>query len=98
MIQAAGHFPGAMDWFPEPVLNSIERHPVIMIFDTKTHAKTELMLRRAAVELSQADVVMRSLIERVGRCELSLARRRHYFRALVEAIIYQQLAGKAAAA
>ena len=69
-----------------------------MIFDTKTHAKTELSLRRAAVELSQADSVMGSVIERVGRCELSLAKRRNYFRALVETIIYQQLAGKAAAA
>jgi DNA-3-methyladenine glycosylase II len=69
-----------------------------MIFDTKTHAKTELILRRAAVDLSQADTVMGSLVERIGPCELSLARRRHYFRALVEAIIYQQLAGKAAAA
>jgi DNA-3-methyladenine glycosylase II len=69
-----------------------------MIFDTKTHAKSELILRRAAVELSQADAVMGSLIERIGPCKLSLARRGHYFRALVEAIIYQQLAGKAAAA
>jgi DNA-3-methyladenine glycosylase II len=69
-----------------------------MIFDTKTHAKTELILRRAAVELSQADTVMGSLIERIGPCELSLTRRGHYFRALVEAIVYQQLAGQAAAA
>jgi DNA-3-methyladenine glycosylase II len=69
-----------------------------MIFDTKTHAKTELILRRAAVHLSRADAVMGSLIERIGPCEISLARRRHYFRALVEAIVYQQLAGKAAAA
>jgi DNA-3-methyladenine glycosylase II len=87
-----------MDSFPDFMLNSMSRHPVIMIFDTKTHAKTELILRRAAVELSRADMVMGSLIEQIGRCELSLARRRHYFRALVEAIIYQQLAGKAAAA
>jgi DNA-3-methyladenine glycosylase II len=69
-----------------------------MIFDTKTHARAEALLRRAAEELSQADATMAELIRRIGPCHLGMSRRRHYFRSLVEAIVYQQLAGKAAAA
>src|SRR5581483_4307066 len=69
-----------------------------MIFDTRTHSSTEQFLERAAEELSRADAVMARLIERIGPCQLGLPKRNHYFASLVEAIIYQQLAGKAAAA
>lgn len=69
-----------------------------MIFDTKMHSKTELLLRRAAQELSRTDPTLAGIIRRVGPCQLRMARRNHYLRSLVEAIIYQQLAGKAAAA
>lgn len=69
-----------------------------MIFDTKTHRTTEGRLRQAAEELSKADSVMAGLIGRIGPCRLGLPKRNHYFASLVEAIIYQQLAGKAAAA
>jgi len=56
------------------------------------------MMRQAAEELAQADSVMAGLIVRIGPCQLGLPKRNHYFASLVEAIIYQQLAGKAAAA
>ncbi len=69
-----------------------------MIFDTKTHLKTEPFLRNAAAELAGADPVMAALVARIGPCQLAMARRNHYFRSLVEAIVYQQLAGSAAAA
>jgi 3-methyladenine DNA glycosylase/8-oxoguanine DNA glycosylase len=39
---------------------------------------------------------MQQLIEKIGPCQLSMTWRSHYFRALVEAILYQQLSGKAA--
>ena len=68
-----------------------------MIFDTKRHPRTESFLEQAARELSQADPALQKLIGRIGPCELGMTRRRHYFPALVEAIIYQQLTGKAAA-
>ena len=67
-----------------------------MIFDTQRHPRTESLLDQAMRELSQADPMLDSLIRRVGPCELGMTRRRHYFPALVEAIIHQQLSGKAA--
>lgn len=69
----------------------------VMIFDTKRHAKTEVLVEKAAAALSQADPVMAGVIGRVGPCQLGMQRRKQYFRSLVEAIIYQQLTGKAAA-
>ena len=41
---------------------------------------------------------MAGMIQRIGPCRHGMARRNHYFRSLVEAIIFQQLAGKAATA
>ena len=67
-----------------------------MIFDTKRHPRTESFLEQAARELSQADPALQKLIRKIGPCELGMTRRRHYFPALVEAIIHQQLSGKAA--
>ncbi|MBI3895081.1 MAG: DNA-3-methyladenine glycosylase 2 family protein [Acidobacteria bacterium] len=67
-----------------------------MIFETKRHPRTELFLKKAARELSQADPVMDGLIRQVGPCHLGLRRRNHYFPHLVEAILYQQLTAKAA--
>jgi DNA-3-methyladenine glycosylase II len=46
--------------------------------------------------LKKRDPILRSVIERVGRCELHLERESNQFGALVDAIIYQQLAYKAA--
>jgi len=68
-----------------------------MIFDTKKHPKTELLLRQAVRKLSEADPVLGGLIRQIGPCGLGMTRRNHYFASLVEAIIYQQLTAKAAA-
>jgi DNA-3-methyladenine glycosylase II len=51
---------------------------------------------KAIRHLKKCDRVLRSVIERVGRCELHLECEPHQFGALVDAIIYQQLAYKAA--
>ncbi|MSO19944.1 MAG: DNA-3-methyladenine glycosylase 2 family protein [Acidobacteria bacterium] len=72
-----------------------------MIFDTRRNIRMEGLLDEAVTELSRADKVMAGLIARIGPCQLGLTQsgkpgRSHYFRALVEAIIYQQLSGKAA--
>lgn len=67
-----------------------------MIFDDKLNVQSAVLLRTAARELAQADAVMAAIIRQVGPCQLRMTWRRHYFRALVEAIIYQQLSGKAA--
>jgi 3-methyladenine DNA glycosylase/8-oxoguanine DNA glycosylase len=68
-----------------------------MIFEVKRHPRTESLLEQAVRELSQSDTAMERLIRRVGPCELPMKRRGQYFPALVEAIVYQQLSGKAAA-
>jgi DNA-3-methyladenine glycosylase II len=55
------------------------------------------MSHRAAVRhLKRVDPVMRRIIERVGACRLVERHQPNRFRALVEAIIYQQLAWQAA--
>jgi 3-methyladenine DNA glycosylase/8-oxoguanine DNA glycosylase len=41
---------------------------------------------------------MGRLIQQVGECQLRMTGRSHYFRALVESILYQQLSGMAAGA
>src|SRR3954470_4014470 len=69
-----------------------------MIFDTRTHLSTDEFFRQAADELSRADEVMAAMIARIGPCQLGKPKRNHYFASLVETIIYQQLAGRAAAA
>ncbi len=50
----------------------------------------------ATRHLKKSDPVLRSVIAKVGRCELHLERESNQFGALVDAIIYQQLAYKAA--
>ncbi len=53
----------------------------------------------ATAALAERDAAMAELVERVGPC--TLVRRRHpggYFAALARAVVYQQLAGRAAAA
>jgi 3-methyladenine DNA glycosylase/8-oxoguanine DNA glycosylase len=67
-----------------------------MIFTTRKHVRSAEVLALAQRELSAADPAMARIIERVGPCKLRMTWRSHYFRALVEAIIYQQLSGKAA--
>ena len=67
-----------------------------MIFDTRHHTASEAFLAAAAGALAEADPALARIIARVGPCRLRMTWRSHYFRALVEAIIYQQLSGKAA--
>ncbi len=52
---------------------------------------------RAERILSQRDPVLAEIITRYGPCGLALAQREDPFRAIVEAIVWQQLSGKAAA-
>ena len=52
---------------------------------------------RAAEEVARRDRVMRQFMKRAGRFRLAVPRTDH-FNALVESILYQQLAGAAAAA
>jgi 3-methyladenine DNA glycosylase/8-oxoguanine DNA glycosylase len=54
-------------------------------------------LRRATLHLRRADHVLAAIIARVGPCRFQVDRRGGPFAALVEAIVYQQLNGKAAA-
>jgi len=51
-------------------------------------------MRKATVHLRKADPVMRTIIERVGACRMQFSRPE--FHSLAEAIVYQQLNGKAA--
>lgn len=51
-------------------------------------------MRRAVRHLKQADPIMRAIIERVGPCRMEFGE--PTFHSLAEAIIYQQLNGKAA--
>src|SRR3970040_312334 len=67
-----------------------------MIFDDKSNVRAAGLLETAARKLAQSDPAMAAIIERVGPCQLRMTWRSHYFRALVEAIIFQQLSGKAA--
>src|SRR3989441_6372822 len=51
-------------------------------------------MRKAVLHLSQSDPVMRAIIKRVGPCRMEYGEPE--FHSLAEAIIYQQLNGKAA--
>src|SRR5437764_5688974 len=51
-------------------------------------------MRKAVLHLSQSDPVMRAIIERVGPCRMEFGLPE--FHSLAEAIVYQQLNGKAA--
>ena len=56
-------------------------------------------LVEASEALAARDPMMQSMLERVGPCDLRRGRpRREHFAELVRAILYQQLAGRAAAA
>jgi len=52
-------------------------------------------MRRAVIHLKKSDPVMRAIIERVGPCRMRFGPPE--FHSLAEAIVYQQLNGKAAA-
>jgi len=54
--------------------------------------------RGAVRHLKRADPALRALIDRVGPCRLTLRTEGTHFDHLARAIVYQQLAGKAAAA
>src|SRR4051812_43937777 len=54
------------------------------------------MTEAAIQHLSSADKVLATLIARVGQCRLTPDAKRSPFQALVEAVAYQQLTGKAA--
>ena len=51
-------------------------------------------MRKALLHLKKSDPVMRAIIERVGPCKMQFGEPR--FHSLAEAIVYQQLNGKAA--
>ena len=51
-------------------------------------------MRRAVIHLKKSDPVMRAIIERIGPCRMQFAPPE--FHSLAEAIVYQQLNGKAA--
>jgi len=51
-------------------------------------------MRRAVAHLKKSDPVMRAIIERIGPCRMRFGRPE--FHSLAEAIVYQQLNGKAA--
>ena len=53
--------------------------------------------RTAVMRLKRADPVLREVIERVGPCRFAARAEGTHFDALVRAILYQQLSGKAAA-
>ena len=55
-------------------------------------------LRKAARHLSRNDDVMAGIVDRVGRCRFEIDRGGGPYASLVEAIMYQQLAGAAAVA
>ncbi len=54
-------------------------------------------IRKAERHLADADPVMAAIIKQVGRCHLGRSHREDPFTALIEAIVWQQLSGKAAA-
>jgi DNA-3-methyladenine glycosylase II len=54
-------------------------------------------LSRAVRHLRRRDPVLGAIIDRVGRCAWQTERRGSAFAALVEAMLYQQITGKAAA-
>jgi DNA-3-methyladenine glycosylase II len=51
-------------------------------------------MRRAVIHLKRSDPIMRAIIERIGPCRMRFGRPE--FHSLAEAIVYQQLNGKAA--
>src|SRR5205085_2938225 len=53
-------------------------------------------MRRALNHLKSADPILAAIINRVGPCQIKLSYREPDFRALVRAIVFQQLNGKAA--
>jgi 3-methyladenine DNA glycosylase/8-oxoguanine DNA glycosylase len=57
-----------------------------------------LVLRQAAAHLQRADPVLGALVAAQGDCRLKVDRRGSAYSALLEAILYQQITGKAAAA
>jgi 3-methyladenine DNA glycosylase/8-oxoguanine DNA glycosylase len=54
-------------------------------------------LRRALSHLRRADPVLAAIVREVGPCRFAPDRRARPFAALVEALVYQQITGKAAA-
>jgi DNA-3-methyladenine glycosylase II len=62
-----------------------------------TRSLTRAGYRRAEQHLAGCDPVLRALIEAHGPCALARSQREDPFTALVEAIVWQQLSGKAAA-
>ena len=62
-----------------------------------TRSLTRTGYRRAEQYLAERDPVLRTLIATYGRCALAHSQREDPFTALVEAIVWQQLSGKAAA-
>lgn len=53
-------------------------------------------LNRAVLQLAKSDALMRSVIQQIGPCQLTVAKPRTPFQSLVRAIAHQQLHGRAA--
>lgn len=66
-------------------------------FDVISDILPPYNLRSAVRYLKRSDPVLAALITRIGPCRMRLRAHQHPFQALVQAIIYQQLSGKAAA-
>ncbi len=62
-----------------------------MLIDAKTR-------RQAALHLTKRDPVMAAIVRRVGPCRFAIDRGGGPFASLCEAIVYQQISGKAAVA
>ena len=60
-------------------------------------AHDPLVLRRASMHLKRVDPVLAKIIAAVGPCRLEVDRGGGHFASLAEAILYQQITGKAAA-
>ncbi|HWB13803.1 MAG TPA: DNA-3-methyladenine glycosylase [Pirellulales bacterium] len=72
-------------------------NPVFVTPAQKNAAALPFDPRAAAEFLSQADRRLAGVIERVGPCSLCPEKMQSPFQALLKAIVYQQLSGKAAA-
>src|SRR5271167_3303062 len=74
-----------------------ETHPLprfVFYSPTKRFYDKDIPMRRAVTHLKKSDPVMRAIIERIGPCRMQFSPPQ--FHSLAEAIVYQQLNGRAA--
>ena len=68
--------------------------PLMVLLSSLFWVSSNVRMRKAINHLKKSDPVMRSIIERVGPCRMEFGE--PVFHSLAEAIVYQQLNGKAA--